>query len=226
MKRTRNILWGIVLIAIGVIWGLDVLNIIDFTLFFDGWWTLFIIVPSLIDLFTGREKTGSFIGLVIGVVLFLACQDFVSFKIIWKLLIPFIIVVLGVRLIFRDTFRKKELAVFKQVHESGSYKEYSAVFSDQNLDFNNEPFEGAKLTAVFGGIKCDLRKAVLSNDAYVEIESIFGGVDLLLPDNVNVKITSDSVFGGVTNKKASANKENLPTVYVKAACIFGGADIK
>ena len=32
MKRTKNIIWGIALIAIGVIWGLNSLEIIKFTL--------------------------------------------------------------------------------------------------------------------------------------------------------------------------------------------------
>ena len=42
MKKASSILWGIVLIAVGVVLALNVFNIMDINLFFDGWWTLFI----------------------------------------------------------------------------------------------------------------------------------------------------------------------------------------
>ena len=45
MKKFRNILWGLVLIILGLIFGGNALGITDINLFFDGWWTLFIIVP-------------------------------------------------------------------------------------------------------------------------------------------------------------------------------------
>lgn len=226
MIRTRSILWGIALIAVGLLWGLNILGIIEFHLLFDGWWTLFIIVPCLIDLFTGTEKTASLIGLVIGVLLLLSCQNLFSFRILWKLLVPFIIVVIGLRLIFKDFFRKKTNQIIKQIEAKGNFKEYNAVFSGQNLCFDGEIFEGAKLNSIFGGIKCDLRKAVIEKDTVIETFNIFGGSDILLPDNVNIKITSDSIFGGVSNKKACFVNESAPTVYIKASCIFGGVDIK
>ena len=91
MKNINRVLWGVVLVAVGVLFGLKAMNIIDFDIFFDGWWTLFIIIPSFISLITQRDKTGSIIGLVVGVVLFLASRDIISFAMLWKLLIPALI---------------------------------------------------------------------------------------------------------------------------------------
>ena len=51
MNKTSNILWGIVLIVLGLIFGLNALDITHIDIFFNGWWTLFIIVPCCIDLF-------------------------------------------------------------------------------------------------------------------------------------------------------------------------------
>ena len=67
MKKVGSVLWGIVLIAAGVIWALNEFNITNINVFFDGWWTLFIIVPCAIGLFTEREKTGNIIGIAVGV---------------------------------------------------------------------------------------------------------------------------------------------------------------
>lgn len=79
MKKIRNTLWGIVLIVLGLIIGGNALGITNVNIFFYGWWTLFIIIPCFIGLFKEREKTGSIIGLIIGIVLLLCCQDILNF---------------------------------------------------------------------------------------------------------------------------------------------------
>ena len=64
MKKISSIIWGIVLIAAGALFALNALNITDIDIFFDGWWTLFIIVPCAVGLFTEYEKTGNIIGII------------------------------------------------------------------------------------------------------------------------------------------------------------------
>ena len=41
-------LWGIVFVLFGIVLGLNALGITNINIFFAGWWTMFIIVPSLI----------------------------------------------------------------------------------------------------------------------------------------------------------------------------------
>ena len=95
MKKTRNVLWGIVFVVLGVIFGLNALEITDINIFFDGWWTLFIIVPCFINIFKEEDKTGDFIGLLIGLVLLLCSQDYLEFEVVWRLMIPAILVIIG-----------------------------------------------------------------------------------------------------------------------------------
>ena len=102
MKKVSNILWGIVLIVIGVISGLNALEITDINIFFKGWWTLFIIVPCFIGIFNDESKTGNLIGLVIGVVLLLGSRDIISFEIIGKLIVPIVLIGIGLSIIFKD----------------------------------------------------------------------------------------------------------------------------
>ena len=100
MKKFRNILWGLVLILIGLVFGGNALGITDINIFFAGWWTLFIIVPCFIGLFKENEKTGNIIGLLIGIALLLACQDIIDFDIIAKLWFPAILICIGISIIF------------------------------------------------------------------------------------------------------------------------------
>ena len=105
--KIRNILWGILFIFVGVIFGLNALEITNIDIFFDGWWTLFIIVPCFISLFKESDKTGSLIGILIGIALLLACQGILRFELIWKLMIPIILIIIGCSFIFKDAFKTK-----------------------------------------------------------------------------------------------------------------------
>ncbi len=225
VKKINSVMWGIALIAVGVIFALNSLNITDVTLFFDGWWTLFIIVPCVIGLFTEREKTGNIIGLIIGVFLLLCCQDILSFSLAWKLALPSIIVIIGLKMIFTGLFSNKANEIFAKIKASGGEtKTGSAIFSGQDINYNGQVFEGAELSAIFGGVECNLRNAIIEKDCAIKIEAIFGGIDILVPDNINVKVTSNCIFGGISNK-TPARKE-VPTLYITGTCVFGGVDIK
>ena len=70
-----------------------------------------------------------------------------------------------------------------------------------------------------------LREANITQDQIINATAVFGGIDIIVPSNVNVKVKSNSIFGGVDNK-IIINKENAPTIYVKAFCLFGGVEIK
>ena len=226
MNNIKNILWGIILVIIGVIIGLNTIGITDIDIFFDGWWTLVIIVPCFIGLFTNKDKTGNIIGLLVGVILLLGMQNIIDFNLIWKLLLPSIIVIIGLSLIFKNTFNSKINNEIKKLNNKNTKdNEYCATFSGQRIDFPNEEFKVATLNSVFGSITCDLREAKIKEDVVINASSVFGGIDIIVPDDVNIKIKSNSIFGGVNNKKKN-NEDKKYTIYVNASCLFGGVDIK
>lgn len=225
--NNKNILWGIVLVIIGVIVGLNALNITNINIFFNGWWTLFIIIPSLIGLLNEKDKTGNIIGLIIGVVLLLGVQNIIDFDLIWKLILPVIIIIVGLSLIFGNNLNKKINNEIKKINnKKGKNEEYCSTFSEQKIDFDDEEFKGVSLTAVFGGITLDLRKAKINEDVVINTTSVFGGIDIYVPDNIKIKVKSTSIFGGVDNKKIKNDNEKEHIIYINAGCIFGGVDIK
>ncbi|MBE6712594.1 MAG: hypothetical protein E7580_03615 [Ruminococcaceae bacterium] len=225
MKKISSVIWGVLLIGAGVIFALNAFEITDVNLFFDGWWTLFIIIPGVTGLFTEREKTGNIICILIGVFLLLCSQEVMSFSMLWKLLVPAVIVIVGLKLVFTGIFGNKANEIMANIKEKGGKpKSGCAVFSGCKMNYNNEVFDGAELTAVFGGVDLDLRNAVINEDCAIQATAVFGGVDILVSDRVNVKVTSNSVFGGVDNKTSARN--GAPTLYVNAVAMFGGVEIK
>lgn len=227
MKNFRNILYGVILVALGVIFGVNALGYADIDIFFDGWWTLFIIVPCLIDLLRGHNISGNLAGVSIGGLLLLICQDLVDPTTVWKLIVPVLLVCLGVRLIFKDAFGGKAARKIKDINSGNpSKKGCYAAFSSQNISFNSEVFNGCELTAAFGGVKCDLVFAEVPADCVITARVTFGGIDIILPSNVNVVVKSTSLFGGVSQKRAFPQIAGAPTIYVDAVCLFGGVDLK
>lgn len=227
MKNFRNVLWGIALIVAGVIWGLNAIGIINVKLFFDGWWTLFIIVPCFLDLFKEEDKTGNIIGIIIGVALLLASQNVIEFEFVWKMIVPVILVLIGASMILKDMFGNKINSEIEKVSKiQGNKDRYSAIFSGQNVKFDNQEFLGTNLTSAFGGLECDLRKAIITKDVVINANAIFGGIDIFVPSNVKVKIKSTPIFGGVSDETATEANEDSHTVYINGFALFGGIEVK
>lgn len=111
-------------------------------------------------------------------------------------------------------------------HSDGQTARSSAVFSGDTLNFGGKAFTGAKLDAVFGGVQCDVRGAIIENDCVINVNAVFGGVDILLPDYVNVTIDVGTTLGGVSDNTNRAYDAELPTVHIVGRCVLGGINVK
>lgn len=213
MKSKSSMFWGLILIVVGVLFLGNNLNWWDINIFFDGWWSLFIIIPSIYGFFDGTSRGGSLISLTVGVLLLLAAQDIIDYGMIWKILVPIIIIVIGLSLIFNNGKKKKM---------DKNAKEYIAVFSgvDENI---KELVSDFKVISVFGSVELDLRKAKIDKDIYIEAVTIFGGIDIKIPDNVKLQVSGIPIFGGVENKYK--DEEGNATITIHYTCVFGGIDL-
>lgn len=232
MKKTKGIIWGLVIIALGVFWGLREANLIDFSIFFDGWWTLFIIVPCFIGLFNSENKALSATGLIVGVLLLVNCYyDIWQYK---AYIFPALVVLVGLAIVINTIAPKNKKQ--QQIPEnttvyngtapvSQSNAEYYASFSGENYRFDNG-FAGGKFVASFGGIKVDIRNADIVDNCVITTNATFGGVDILVPDNVRVVTKSTSIFGGTSDKSNKNLPPDAKIIYVNATNLFGGTDIK
>ena len=223
MKNLGRVLWGIVLIGIGIIFALNAFEITNINIFFNGWWTLFIIVPCFIGLFNDESKVGNLIGLFIGVFLLLGAQDLINFDIVLKLILPTILICIGLGLVFNETAKK---AISDKVNSAAKKNPdvIAATFAEQKIDKDGDNFEYAELEAVFGGVKLDLRKAKIKKESSIKASAIFGGVTILAPKDVKIKVKATPIFGGVTNKIDNKDAEKI--IYIDAFCMFGGVEIR
>lgn len=221
--KISNVLWGIFWIAIGLGIAGNVLNLWHFNFFFDGWWTFLIIIPSIISVVQYGFGNSSTIWLIIGVFLLLASRGLIDMELVRKLMIPIILIVIGIHMVIKNLFITTK---YKNIRNDNKvYTDYTATFSSRRVVLPPEVFTGAELNAIFGGIDLDCRDAVIQEDIIINVSAIFGGINIFVPDNVRVKSSSTSIFGGVSNKRYRNIKEG-PIIYISGTCMFGGVEIK
>ncbi|MFJ2575541.1 DUF1707 domain-containing protein [Kitasatospora aureofaciens] len=84
-----------------------------------------------------------------------------------------------------------------------------------------------KVAAVFGGVEIDLSDAVFeSPEVVIDVLSLFGGVEIRVPENVSLHGGGIGIFGGFDVKEQTAADPYAPVVRVKGTAIFGGCDAK
>ncbi|WP_312103802.1 LiaF domain-containing protein [Lachnoclostridium sp.] len=219
--RISNVLWGLFWMSLGIIIAGNVFQWWDISLFFPGWWTLFLIVPCGISIIRSGFGGFSLIGLVVGIMLLLNCQGIFLEDTVRKLIVPVVLIIIGLNILMRTAFNgssKVQTPIPKECS-------YAATFSGNTVQFPNQRFQGAELNSIFGGVRLDLRSAIIEENVCIDATSIFGGIDIFVPDNVRIKVSSSSFFGGVSNHRRRISGE-VPTIYINATCMFGGVDIR
>ncbi len=80
---------------------------------------------------------------------------------------------------------------------------------------------------VFGGYDLDMTDAVFeAKEVTIWTFALFGGIDVTVPDNVEIRNEGAGIFGGFGARGSEAPDPNAPVVVLKGVAIFGGVDGK
>jgi len=107
-----------------------------------------------------------------------------------------------------------------------SYKTASALFGSQDICYEPELFTGGSYTAVFGGLTINLCNVKFDGDVVINVSAIFGGIDLILPSNVQIVSNVAPILGGIDIKYASSRDPQSRRIIVNGTASFGGVTIK
>lgn len=223
-KKFGNVLWGLIFIALGLVFVGKVLLGWDFEVFFDGWWTLFIIVPCLISFIQNGFNTGAIVGLIFGVILFLDCNDLVRQGSAFRLIIPVILIAIGVKLIFRNNFAKKveNHINFNQNTQDTSYTHESTAYTEGNTSYGTDNIErGANYSS-----NNEQQKQTNNNSGFqtgAEHSAFFSSNRINYGGEVFRGTSANAVFGGIVIDLRGAIIEQDSVI--NATAIFGGIDI-
>lgn len=229
MKRTSKIIGGIALVAFGVVWALDLLNVISISL--EGWWAFFVIIPCFVNIFSDRHKAGAIIGCGIGILLLLAARGIIPWNDIWKYMLCLVAIVWGVALLIFNNRKHFDQRITKEqnvpvVAGGGKLHNIDVTFGKQEYSYDGQPFDGTDVHVSFGFVGLDLRDADIRDGAIINVDCSFGGIEIRIPKGVCVNNGIDTTFAGVDCDCCTQPTDGAKTLYLKGHCNFGGIEIK
>jgi predicted membrane protein len=221
-----RLLVGLVVLTMGVLFLLDSADVLNASRTLDRWWPAVLVAAGLLTLAERPPAvTRGVILTAIGAALLLFTTDVVHGN-AWDYLWPAAIIVAGITVLRRWSGRPTPLPVGASAQD---VVRATAVFGGPKVASSSQSFRGAWLTAIFGGVELDLRGARPAPDgAAVNVTTLFGGADILVPHGWRISVRSTPIFGGVDDKTEhdAPPPDDAPELRIDAVTIFGGIAVK
>ncbi len=226
---------GTVIVAVGTIMLLDNLGIVRARDFWD-YLPLALVALGVVKIFQSQGRpTGTMFGAIValaGTLWFLNNIDIL--RIDGRLVGPILIIGLGLTFLVRAVERQREIAAGGIAENAAAPFASPAqlniwtVFGGHKRVLETKDFRSADLLAVFGGIDLDLRPAFITQEAVIEANAIFGGIEIHVPQNWVVDLRGTGIFGGYDDQTihpVSDPNIPVPRLVVTGSAIFGGVSI-
>jgi hypothetical protein len=221
---------AVIVIGIGVLFLLNNLNIV---FLHDIWryWPGLLIAAGIAKLVDSTESSGRVTGGVLVGIGGLFLADTLGYLMLtWASFWPLVLIGAGVLMLW--TRLAPPRAWIPNIPSGGAREgtlNEAAIFGGVERKITTDDFRGGHITALFGGVEIDLRRAGMRGDsAVIDVTSMFGGVELKIPQNWIAVAEVAAIFGGLGNKSVepSADMPGVKRLYIKGAAIFGGVEVK
>lgn len=122
--------------------------------------------------------------------------------------------------------KKKKEENSEHLNEKKQCKHFEIFMQGRQINLGDESFNKVKIKTVAGGVNLDLRSAVITEDIIIKCKSVISGINIRVPEGVNVVIQGKSFLGGVTNFVPTLEGDDIPTVYIEAIQVMGSLCVK
>ena len=141
---------------------------------------------------------------------------------------PVLLLYLGAELIIYSLYKNPSQWLQRPIPQGEDGKRISCAvrFGADAYRYQGEVFHGARLDAFCGGLRLDLREAVVTEDEEIDVHTFLGGVEMCVPSDVNVVVKSHSFIGGVGNETSGRSVPGAPCLHIVASNFLGGVSIK
>jgi predicted membrane protein len=230
-KGTSTFNKGLIFLLIGLFLFLRTLDL-ELPNWVFSWQLLLIVIGIIVWAASQFKNWGGLIMILVGTVFFAKDYLMLSYdltRFIW----PAVFTIVGLALIFgkRQEATMKDKTIMPPSTSSEDAIDSTVIFSGQNRVVVSKDFKGGTVTAIFGGADYNLIQADFQDKIELDVTCIFGGVEIILPANWDVRLEMGTIImGGVTDKRPVellSNAGNSEKIFVlKGTCIFGGIEIR
>lgn len=227
---TAQVVLGLLVIAMGLLFLLDNLGFVDMHRAFSFWPMVFVIVGT-VKLCDTRTQGGTLLGaglVGIGILLMLDRMDIIDFS--WRTVWPLVLIGLGGFLVAKAVRSKRALEhgvamVDGTAAGAGEVLDVTAILGAYERRVTSQDFRGGEITAVMGGCELDMRGASIQGEAVVNVFAFWGGVTIKCPPDWAVVLQGTPILGGF-EEKTIAPPDNGKRLVIRGYAIMGGVEIR
>lgn len=195
-------------------------------------WQMLLIAIGLISISKRDGSIGGIIMIMVGGVFLI--PEYIDLSMNTRqLLWPAILIGIGLIILFKGYsgwHRKIERKFEKGQVNDMDVIDANHIFGGGDYHITSDSFKGGRINAIFGGGKYDFRNAKLAEGVVIlEVSMIFGGLEIIVPNNWNVKVEVDSILGGFNQKSLdflAPKPEMQGQLVIRGSAIFGGGELK
>jgi hypothetical protein len=230
---SAHLVFGLVIIVVGVLFTLDNLNVVDGGEYLYQYWPVALIAIGAAKMIESGMRGGSLVGggllTAAGTWLLLDHLDVIEAGVLdfW----PIILVVVGCVIVWQGL---QGVRIGRRTGRDGgpgaadheSVVSAVAVLSGVSRGSNSPRFRGGELMAFMGGCEIDLRQAAIDGEAVIDVFAMWGGIDIRVPENWRVIGHVTPLLGGFDDTTRPPKEATTQTLVVRGVVIMGGIEIK
>jgi len=223
-RVTVQAVFGLMVIAVGVLFTLDNLDIID-AYEYLRYWPIGLVAIGVLKLYHAARGGQGWVGglFFVSIGFWMLIERIVYFRIDAREIVPLFLVFLGGYMVWRGFGGRRT------VRSDDAHSTFSAlaIMGGVARRSNTQQFRGADLTAVMGGCEIDLRQASIEpgTEAVIDVFALWGGIEIKVPPDWTVVTRAIPIMGGVEDKShapATADKR----LVIRGLLLMGGAGVK
>lgn len=224
-RITPRLVFGVFLLALGTLFLLDRLQVLDARGAVHLLWPIGFIALGLTLLlqgWCGRRSGWGVVWIVAGTWLLL--DDLGLTKIgFWRVFWPGVLVLVGAALVWRALSGPRSAV---RIGEGDAAVSLFAVMAGIEQRNSSPAFRGGDVSAVLGGSVLDLRQARLAGpEATLDVFAFWGGVEICVPEDWVVASRVLPIMGGYEDKTKPHTGETHGRLLLRGAAIMGGVEV-
>jgi predicted membrane protein len=223
LRLTPHLMFGLLIILVGIVFTLDNLDMADSRQFLR-YWPAGLIAIGAAKLWQVRSGYGSAIGGVLFVIaggwMLLDSLDILDVSVLdfW----PIVLIVAGSMIVWQGIRGRQHAAL----GATGETINAIAILSGVSRGSNSASFRGGELTAFMGGCELDLRQAAINGEAVIDVFAMWGGIEIRVPDNWTVMGRVTPIMGGFEDKTRAPQGAATHRLIIRGVVLMGGVEVK
>jgi predicted membrane protein len=224
-----GIFWGALLTLVGLALLLDHMGYVSITHLWR-FWPLLLVAAGVLNFSSRQQRAWGVFLIAVGTVLQLNELGIVHLT--WADFWPIVLIGIGLLIMWGSLQARRRPSAASGGGDPRTTVNGVAIFSGLERRVTTQDFQGGNVSAVFGGIELDLSEANMQADeATLEVNAVFGGAEIRVPDTWVVSYRGSPLFGGVEDRTRIRRTEEpadpkRKILILTGAVVFGGLEIK